>query len=164
MAAIAGGAKATVVAFARVIAATTPTIPSTPIRSRPNGGRRASSTPAAPATAMSTRPMPMSSAALSAVPKSAIAASFAHGGARSMSSDPTVTKGLDAGASTAAASSPTPAPNATDATPATAGSTHPARRRGDSGMRTAYAGCLHVGSRHPDAAAHVGGPCQNLHP
>jgi len=67
----------------------------------------------------------------------AIAASFAHGGARSIRNEPTTTNGLDDGASIAAASSPTPTPNATDATPAVAGSTHPRARPLISGMRTA---------------------------
>ena len=134
---MAEGAKASIEALARVIAATAPTTPMSATRTRPHGGRRASSTPAAPETATSTIPMPMSSAALSPVPNSAIAASFAHGGARSIRNEPTTTNGLDDGASTAAASSPMPTPNATDATPAVAGSTHPRARPLVSGMRTA---------------------------
>ena len=97
MAAMAEGANASIGALARVIAAATPTTPMSATRTRPHGGRRASSTPAAPATATSTIAMPTSSAALSAVPNSAIAASFAHGGARSIRNDPTTTNGLDAG-------------------------------------------------------------------
>ena len=137
MAAMADGANASIGALARVIAAATPTTPMSATSTRPHGGRRASSTPAAPATATSTIPMPTSSAALSAVPNSAIAASFAHGGARSIRNEPTTTNGLDAGARIAAASSPMPTPKMTDATPAAAGSTHPRARPLVSGMRTA---------------------------
>jgi hypothetical protein len=64
--------------------------------------------------------MPVRRAALSFVPNSEIATSFAHGGAKSISADPIAAKGLDVGSMTAATSSPTPAPSTTDATPATA--------------------------------------------
>ena len=68
--------------------------------------------------------MPTSSAALSPVPNRAIAVSFAHDGARSISSDPTTRIGLAAGANRAALSSAAPSPTATAATPAAAGSIH----------------------------------------
>ena len=60
----------------------------------------------------------MSSAALSPVPNRAIAVSFAHDGARSMSSEPTTNTGLAIGATIAAASSAAPRPSATEAMPA----------------------------------------------
>ena len=64
----------------------------------PHGGRRSSSKPAPAATrTSSTIAMPTSSAILSAVPNSAIAASFAHGGARSMRAPPIAANGLAAG-------------------------------------------------------------------
>ena len=65
-------------------------------------------------------PMPTSRAILSFVPNSAIAASFAHGGARSMSAEPITANGLAPGATSAAVSSPSPAPSTAAATPAPA--------------------------------------------
>ena len=76
--------------------------------------------PAPAATASSTIAMPASRATLSAVPKSAIAVSFAQGGAASISAPPIAANGLDSGAIRAADSSPMPAPSTAEATPANA--------------------------------------------
>ena len=66
--------------------------------------------------------MPTSSAVLSAVPNQLMARSFAHAGAMSIIPPPMTAKGLAEGATTAAASSPSPAPSAVAETPATAAS------------------------------------------
>ena len=62
---------------------------------------------------------------MSLVPNSAIAASFAHVGARSISAAPMTAKGLASGAMSAAVSSPSPAPSTAAATPATAAANRP---------------------------------------
>ena len=94
--------------------------------------------PAAAEITSSARPMPVSSAALSPVPKRAIAVSFAHDGAKSMSSEPTTNTGLAIGATIAAASSAAPRPSATEAMPARAGSSQAFTGEGRALMRAAY--------------------------
>ena len=69
-------------------------------RRRPTAAAAARAGRRRAATARSTMAMPTRSAILSAVPNSAIAASFAHGGARSMSAAPIAANGLDSGATT----------------------------------------------------------------
>ncbi len=68
----------------------------------------------------STMAIPTSRAILSFVPKSVIAASFAHVGAKSIRAAPITAKGLAPGATIAAVSSPRPAPSTAAATPAPA--------------------------------------------
>ncbi len=105
-------------ASGRVIATTPPTTPKAATTTNPHGGRRASSQPAVAARTSTTMPMPTRSAILSAVPKRAIAVSFAQDGARSMRAPPIATNGPAPGAQGAAMRSASPAPSATEATPA----------------------------------------------
>ena len=108
-------------AFARVMAASTPTPPNDDHDRRGRtGGHFSSTRPATAATPTSTMPMPTSRAILSFVPNSAIAASFAHVGARSIRAEPITANGLAPGAMSAAVSSPSPAPSTAAATPAPA--------------------------------------------
>ena len=107
-------------AFARVMAASTPTPPNTTMTASPQGGHFSSTRPATAATPTSTMPIPTSRAILSFVPKSVIAVSFAHAGAKSMRAEPIAANGLAPGATMAAVSSPSPAPSTAAATPAPA--------------------------------------------
>ena len=93
-----------------------------------------------------TRPMPTSSAILSAVPKSAIAVSFAQDGARSMSAPPITTNGPPPGAHGAAMRSASPAPSATEATPAAPATATGCRARATARAHSARAWRARTGS------------------
>ena len=132
-------------------------------RRAPTGGATARAVPRRRRRGRATIAMPTRSASLSFVPNSAIAASFAHGGARSMSADPITAKGLASGAMSAAVSSPSPAPSTADATPAAAA----ARRRllGRAATARAYARAAASGarSRTPAAGGQPPGECGGWH-
>ncbi len=108
------------VAPERVTTAITATSEATPKMTTPTGARRRSSQPASADPTRMRIPSSVSNAALSPVPNRAIMKSFAPGGARSITSEPTANSGLPALPVMSAQTSATPSTTAAATTPTTA--------------------------------------------
>ncbi len=138
-----GSRSATGAAWERVRTAAAPARPKMPARTAPVNRLRNSSTPASAASPAMTSAMPVSRAALSAVPKREMAQSFTPGGTASITTPPTPVNGDRDGLANPASNSPAATPPATATIPAAAAQRPLVSRtlaRGTPGCRTERSG------------------------